>query len=133
MMFLLLIKCLKNICEIIHLLFKLKRKIKMSKKKTKIGSIFFVDQKTPRTTLSPIWYKQVIKNLLRHNPQQRAGIEYLKSHPFFTKKFDWNKIFDVPPPFLPEPQSNEDIAYFEIRNARRGIVMSPGPPSMLKR
>lgn len=80
-----------------------------------------------------IWYKEVIKNLLRYDPEKRAGIEYLKSHPFFTKKFDWNKIFDVPPPFLPEPQSNDDIAYFEIRNARRGIVMSPGPPSMLNR
>ena len=45
MMFLLLIKCLKNICEIIHLLFKLKRKIKMSKKKQKLGLFFSLTKK----------------------------------------------------------------------------------------
>lgn len=76
-------------------------------------------------------YKYVIKNLLHFDPEKRAGIDFIKNSIFFTSKFNFENLLEEQPPFIPEPQANDDIAYFEIRNARRGIVMSPGPMNMM--
>ena len=78
-------------------------------------------------------YKLVIKHLLHCDPKQRGGIEFLRNHRFFTGKFNFDNLLEEQPPFVPEVGADDDIAYFEIRNARRGIIMSPGPMGMQNR
>ena len=76
-------------------------------------------------------YKIVIKNLLHPDPEKRAGIKYLRNSEFFKNKIsNFDNLLDEQPPFIPEVKNDDDIAYFEIRNARRGIIMSPGPMNM---
>jgi serine/threonine protein kinase len=71
-----------------------------------------------------------IEKLLEKDSNKRGDGKFLRGNGFF-RGIEWENMFEgVEVPFVPSPQTNDDIEIFEIRNARRGIVMSPGPPSM---
>ena len=59
-------------------------------------------------------------------PKKRLGfngIEEIKKKPFF-KNFDWDKIREMKPPFIPELESPEDTKYFLHENKNSGINKS---------
>ena len=70
-----------------------------------------------------------IEKLLERDSNKRADGKFLRRNGFF-REIEWENMFGTEVPFVPSPQTNDDIEIFEIRNARRGIVMSPGPQSM---
>ena len=61
--------------------------------------------------------KNLIKSFLTE-PSKRLGvngIEEIKNHIFF-KNFNWNKIREMRPPFIPELSTPDDTKYFKNKN-----------------
>jgi hypothetical protein len=59
-----------------------------------------------------------IDQLLTLDPEQRPGIEGVQQMELFSK-IKWMEQLQEPAPFVPEPTSNTDTAYFEGRNETR--------------
>lgn len=56
--------------------------------------------------------QNAIDKLLTLEPEQRPGWEEVKIMPLF-KSVDWDGILQQQAPFVPEPTSSTDTAYFE--------------------
>lgn len=66
-----------------------------------------------QSMLSPA-AQDFIKRLLDYDPQSRLGahgFEEIKNHDFF-KGFDWDKIDEMDPPFVPQVQNEIDTTFF---------------------
>lgn len=90
------------------------------------------DENTSEIELFDQDAKDIIKLLLTQDPKDRGDIFAIKNSNYFVKFIDWDNVLNEEPPFIPDLDTEDDIRYFEIRNARRGIVMSPGPMNMQK-
>ena len=61
--------------------------------------------------------KDFIRRLLCQDPEKRLGsgsIDEIKHHPWFAN-IDWDRVQDLPPPFVPSLNSSLDTSYFEER------------------
>jgi serine/threonine protein kinase len=61
--------------------------------------------------------RDLIGKLLRQNPEERLGarsIEEIKRHPWF-EGIDWDNLDQLPPPFVPDLQSEDDTGCFVER------------------
>lgn len=60
-------------------------------------------------------YVKLVEDLLQHNPEKRPDAQKLKKYKVF-EKINFDELYNVHAPFIPEPQNETDLSYFE--NAR---------------
>jgi serine/threonine protein kinase len=65
--------------------------------------------------------EDLIKNLLQPDPSKRLQRSQVSHHTFF-KGMDFDKLHEIEPPFMPNPEDVCDTSYFESRNTRPDIV-----------
>ena len=64
-----------------------------------------------------------IMRLLSRQPADRMRLKQKKQHDLF-KQVNWNNLLNETAPFLPQPDHNMDICYFDTRNEIQSIKMS---------
>ncbi|XP_065338080.1 serine/threonine-protein kinase greatwall [Cloeon dipterum] len=64
-----------------------------------------------------------IDQLLTVDPEKRPGINEVKEMKLFSS-IPWDGLLDVEAPFVPEPTSSTDTAYFEARNTLQHWTIS---------
>ncbi|XP_060086452.1 serine/threonine-protein kinase greatwall-like [Ylistrum balloti] len=67
--------------------------------------------------------QNVIDELLTMDPDLRPSAKDVKAMPFFAE-VDWNNLLDITPPFIPQPDDEEDTIYFQAKNNMQELLVS---------
>ncbi|QQP51997.1 Uncharacterized protein FKW44_003981 [Caligus rogercresseyi] len=62
--------------------------------------------------------------LLTLDPEKRAKFRELQGMPLFAGIQNWENLHDSPPPFIPQPDNDQDTGYFESRNRLQKLRVS---------
>jgi len=91
------------------------------------------DQICTKKILLPQFWKAethgIIKSLTMKDPKARLKVQQIKSHPFF-KGFSWEKLLlkQVPAPFIPKVNGQEDLSNFDQEDLDHPTAFSPADP-----
>ncbi|RKP18306.1 serine/threonine protein kinase 15, partial [Rozella allomycis CSF55] len=58
--------------------------------------------------------KSLILSWLDRDPKKRPCFKEIRKHPFFDG-INWDKILDMEPPFIPNPENQQDTFYFDSK------------------
>ncbi|XP_061178277.1 serine/threonine-protein kinase greatwall-like [Saccostrea echinata] len=67
--------------------------------------------------------KSAIDALLTMEPKERPKDREVRKLAFFDS-VDWENLLEVEPPFVPQPEGDEDTTYFEARNSQQQLMVS---------